>query len=89
METPTDTFHPPQSPFACSKGAKKLEEEPKARKTASILVNRLQEKNPLLKHMTRIPWTFTDAITTDYMIGDGVGAYFLRYEPCRMQHEIS
>ncbi|KAF0993102.1 hypothetical protein HZS_7166 [Henneguya salminicola] len=43
----------------------------------SILVNRNQEKNPVLKHIRNVPWCFSDGIKTDFMIGQGVGVYFI------------
>lgn len=47
----------------------------------NISVNRNQEKNPILKFITKVPWSFSNSIQTDFMIGKGVGIYFLRLPP--------
>ncbi|KII69649.1 DNA excision repair protein ERCC-1 [Thelohanellus kitauei] len=48
------------------------------RSVFAISVNRNQEKNPILRHITRVPWSYNPGIYTDFMIGKGVGVYFLR-----------
>ncbi|KAF1742189.1 hypothetical protein MXB_969, partial [Myxobolus squamalis] len=52
--------------------------ENKDRTPFSVLVNKNQEKNPVLKHICKVPWCFSAGIQTDFMIGQGVGVYFLR-----------
>ncbi|KAI1280740.1 DNA excision repair protein ERCC-1 [Halotydeus destructor] len=55
-----------------SEPAKKVD----ALKPNTLVVNKKQRENPLLKHL-RIPWLIDEAIEPDYVLGRGMCGYFL------------
>lgn len=44
----------------------------------AILVNPLQYKNPILKHIHNVPWEPDDSIRCDYLVGQTTGVLYLR-----------
>jgi DNA excision repair protein ERCC-1 len=47
-----------------------------ARSPNSIIVNRVQKDNPVLRHVRNVPWEFGD-IVPDFLLGQTTGAFFL------------
>jgi DNA excision repair protein ERCC-1 len=49
--------------------------------SSSVIVNRCQKGNPVLRYITNVPWTFQDKILPDYIMGEGACGLFisLRY----------
>eukprot|EP00466_Bigelowiella_natans_P013934 jgi/Bigna1/77820/fgenesh1_pg.50_\ len=43
----------------------------------TIKVNRLQRGNPLLQHLTNMPWAFTKPLDADYVVGRAACVLFL------------
>lgn len=48
---------------------------------SSVIVNRCQKGNPVLRYVANVPWTFQDKIVPDYIMGEGACGLFisLRY----------
>eukprot|EP00834_Sanchytrium_tribonematis_P002121 NODE_59_length_28102_cov_0.971110.p18 type:complete len:197 gc:universal NODE_59_length_28102_cov_0.971110:26154-25564(-) len=54
----------------------------------SIQVHRLQEQNPILKHILQVQYNFVDDITIDFIPNNHTGVYFLSIQYHRLHPEF-